>query len=54
MYSKSNEELESLYSKVIQNILIKKYSIFEFYVLNLYKRRHEWALCLRKSIITRG
>lgn len=54
MYSKSNEELELLYTKVIQNNLTKKYPKFESYVLNLYERRHEWALCLRKSIITRG
>jgi len=54
MYSKSNEELESLYIKAIQNNLTKKYPKFESSVLNLYERRHEWALCLRKSIITRG
>lgn len=54
LYSKTFEELEMFYHEVINDELTKKYSRFETFVVGLFQRRNEWALCLRKRLITRG
>jgi len=38
----------------MKNDLTKQYSRFESYVVGLFQRRNEWALCLTQSLITRG
>lgn len=47
LYSKTFEELEMFYQEVMNDDLTNQYSRFESYVVGLFQRRNEWALCLR-------
>jgi len=54
LYSKTFVELEIFYQEIMNDDLTKQYSRFESYVVGLFQRCNEWALCLRQSLITRG
>lgn len=44
----------SQYNNALNNPLIKKYDFAVKYFLKMYSRAPEWALCYRKTLITRG
>lgn len=54
VYSNNRDELEIIFNKALQKPLVKQFPKFVNYLHNLYERRQEWALCVRKGLITRG
>ncbi|KAE9545748.1 hypothetical protein AGLY_001291 [Aphis glycines] len=45
-------KLEMFYQEVMNDDLKKQYSRIESYVVGLFQRHNEWALCLRQTLIT--
>jgi hypothetical protein len=54
VYSKSEIELNTIYSQLKSHEVAKKYPQFVQHIQSLWSRRKEWAMCFRHDILIQG
>lgn len=54
LYAKTEENLDKYYDQLCVDETTQQYECLMTYLRRLYKRRSEWALCLRVKLPVRG
>ena len=54
VFAESEIELNKLYEELKEDPMVKKYKIFLGYIKSAMQRKSEWAVCLRRKLLTRG
>jgi len=54
VYSKNLDDLNNSYNKILTNSLTNEYPRFKSYVEGPFRRKTEWAICLRDNFVIRG
>lgn len=54
VYSKTLDDLNNSYNKILTSSLTNKYPRFKSYIEGLFHRKAEWAICFRNNYVIRG
>ena len=54
LYEKEEDDVEMAYDHMITLDVVSKYPNLVTYLMTLYDRKEEWALCYRKHLLIRG
>ncbi|KAK0134006.1 hypothetical protein N1851_030442 [Merluccius polli] len=54
VYAKTEEDLSMAYAHLSASTVAAQYPRFSAHLADVYRRRSEWALCLRSHLMTRG